>query len=108
MVTSVWPPIISIGIVAATLCSALASLVSAPKIFQVSAAIFVCLFQFYFEVTSVTILLEKYRLSVVGTLVLVPIDCGRRWCWRLSSQSTRTKTTVAATVDQNRYTSHEV
>ncbi|KIH59090.1 hypothetical protein ANCDUO_10692 [Ancylostoma duodenale] len=34
MVTSVWPPIISIGIIAATLCSALASLVSAPKIFQ--------------------------------------------------------------------------
>ncbi|EYC27956.1 hypothetical protein Y032_0008g268 [Ancylostoma ceylanicum] len=34
MVTSVWPPVISIGIIAATLCSALASLVSAPKIFQ--------------------------------------------------------------------------
>ncbi|ETN83830.1 amino acid permease, partial [Necator americanus] len=35
MVTSVWPPLITVGIVAATLCSALASLISAPKIFQV-------------------------------------------------------------------------
>ncbi|KAK6741632.1 hypothetical protein RB195_009478 [Necator americanus] len=34
MVTSVWPPLITVGIVAATLCSALASLISAPKIFQ--------------------------------------------------------------------------
>ncbi|VDO96014.1 unnamed protein product [Heligmosomoides polygyrus] len=34
MVTSFWPPLITIGIVASSLCSAMAGLVSAPKVFQ--------------------------------------------------------------------------
>lgn len=34
--TSLWGPLITAGIFAATLSSALASLVSAPKVFQVS------------------------------------------------------------------------
>ncbi|KAK6029614.1 hypothetical protein OSTOST_04274, partial [Ostertagia ostertagi] len=33
-VTSVWPPLITIGIVASSLCSAMSSLVSAPRVFQ--------------------------------------------------------------------------
>ncbi|WKX98262.1 hypothetical protein Q1695_013717 [Nippostrongylus brasiliensis] len=34
MLTSVWPPMISIGIVVSSLCSAMGGLVSAPKVFQ--------------------------------------------------------------------------
>ncbi|VDO35405.1 unnamed protein product [Haemonchus placei] len=37
-VTSVWPPLITIGIVASSLCSAMASLVGAPRVFQAVCA----------------------------------------------------------------------
>ena len=67
---SLWGPITIAGIISATLSSALASLVSAPKLFQVSWS---CRRKYNFFLNSVTVkeLLCTFCLHVCFTLELL-------------------------------------